>query len=140
MTPPTSAEVAQAAALLATHRTDVGYGHPCLECGKPWPCPTYQTAREVMNEHDQPYIDIMVTLPDRYAGRLPADEVKAVRDYTNVGVWDEALSLLLACLRHGGAAVTDNERAELAWLAEWMHHEDAAVVDLLRRRRTRRSI
>ncbi|MGH3730092.1 MAG: hypothetical protein ACRDTU_15290 [Micromonosporaceae bacterium] len=67
-----------------------------------------------MNEND--IARAAVALPDRFADRLASDDLAAVREFAEVGEWDEEIDLLVACLHQTGAAVTSAERELLATL------------------------
>ena len=67
---------------------------------------------------DSDVAQIFATLPDRYANRLPNDVLAYVRGWDSGGEYGEALSVLTAYLAHSGTAVTEDERDELAELAE----------------------
>jgi hypothetical protein len=55
----------------------------------------------------------MKLLPDRYADRLDADEIHALRKMAEAGEWAEEVNLLIATLASARRAVTDHERLDL---------------------------
>jgi len=59
-------------------------------------------------------------LPEIFADRLPAGDLRALRSMADGGEWDELLGLLLVALREIAAPVTVGERDELREvLAGW---------------------
>lgn len=53
-------------------------------------------------------------LPDRYAGRLPAETVKSIGDAATAGEWEEAIRRLVSALYGQGHAISAAERHDLA--------------------------
>ena len=67
------------------------------------------------------YVKTMKHLPERYADRLPAQDLDGLRSMARGGEWDELLDLLIATLSGTQAPVTVVERDELAAL---LHEAD----------------
>ena len=59
-------------------------------------------------------------LPEVFADRLPASDLRPLRSMAGGGEWDELLGLLIIALRETGASVTVSERDQLREvLAGW---------------------
>ena len=59
-------------------------------------------------------------LPEVFADRLPASDLRPLRSMAGGGEWDELLDLLIIALRETGASVTVSERDQLREvLAGW---------------------
>lgn len=76
------------------------------------------------------FIDAVVALPDRFAGRLADSDLQWLRDTSQAGEWGEALESLVAGLAQRGSTVTPDERSELRRLLKTAGLDEAAVDNL----------
>ena len=81
-----------------------------------------------MNESE--VIEHTATLPDRYANRVPPQDLDGMRSMANGGEWQELVDLLIASLIVTQAPVTPAERDELRSLLEAMDMPGHTVAGL----------